>query len=793
VNPKRRSALLDQPLVAWSAPTLARSGPGRGFALLSAPEVLEALDAAVIVRSAEGEVEYWNPGAERLYGWTAEEAMGHPGIGFLIAEGEEQGFVELGERVDREGCAEGELRLRRKDGSTFISHSRTAGVRDADGQVIALVGVSLDISQRVEAVEALVRGEERLHQAERLAGVGNWEYDIGSNTLIGSPGITRIFGLAPGSALDLDSFLAMAHPDDRERLRRVLAETVRDRGTCDLEYRIVRTGGSVRTLQMSGEVVRDAAGAPLRFRGATVDVTAQREAEHARGESERLLRQGFEESPIGMAIQRPGDGRYLRVNDALCRMVGRTREELLGLRADEITHPDDVALSKEARAEVARGGSLRDVQQRYALPDGTSVWASVYVSGVEDAAGSVTALFAQIIDVSEQKAREVELESAVVEAGWLGRIRDALDEDRLVLFAQPIVDLSTGETVQRELLIRMRERDGTLVSPSDFMPAAERYGLIGEIDMWVIGQAAALAADGTAVEINLSGMSIGDPAILETVERALHDSGADPKLLVFEVTETAIANDFEAGRVFAEKLTALGCGFALDDFGTGFSSLTYLKHLPADTLKIDIEFVRDLLSSEADQRLVRAIVDLARGFGQTTIAEGVEDGQTLQRLREMGVDRVQGYFLGRPAPLADDPGSWSPRIDDPDRRAPPDDPIEQVRSFLDVFATRDIERTLKWVHPELEIRVFGTAEHTGQRQPYRGHDGARAYAADVAAIWEQLEIEPITFRHVEDRVIMFGRVRARAAGIEIQEDALWIWKFRDGLIASVQTFRTPSR
>jgi PAS domain S-box-containing protein len=510
--------------------------------------------------------------------------------------------------------------------------------------------------------------------------------------------------------------------------------------------------------------VRDAAGAPLRFRGATVDVTAQREAEHARGESERLLRQGFEEAPIGMAIQRPGDGRYLRVNDALCRMVGRTREELLGLRSDEITHPDDVALSKEARTEVARGGSLRDVQKRYARPDGTSVWASVYVSGVEDAAGSVTALFAQIIDISEQKARELELESAVVEAGWLGRIRDALDEDRLVLFAQPIVDLSTGETVQRELLIRMRERDGTLVAPCEFLPAAEHYGLIGEIDMWVIGQAAALAADGTAVEINLSALSIGDPAILEAAERALHDSGADPKLLVFEVTETAIANDFEAGRAFAEKLTALGCGFALDDFGTGFSSLTYLKHLPADTLKIDIEFVRDLLSSEADQRLVRAIVDLARGFGQTTIAEGVEDGQTLQRLREMGVDRVQGYFLGRPAPLADDPDSWSPRTDDPDRRAPPDDPIEQVRSFLDVFATRDIERVLKWVHPELEIRVFGTAE-----------------------------IEPITFRHVEDRVIMFGRVRARAAGVEIQEDALWIWKFRDGLIASVQTFRTPSK
>jgi PAS domain S-box-containing protein len=658
--------------------------------------------------------------------------------------------------------------------------------------VIAVVGVTLDVSRRVEAVEALVRGETRLHEAERLAGVGSWEYDIASNTLIGSPGITRIFGLLPGSALDLKGFLALAHPDDREQLRRALAEMVRDCGACDVEYRIVRADGSVRWLQMSGEVVRDASGSAVRCRGATVDVTAQREAERARSESESLFRKGFDEAPIGMAIQRPGDGRYLRVNDALCLMLGRTREELLELTFYEITHPDDAALSMAARADVAVGGSLRDLQKRYTRPDGTSVWASVNVSAVEDASGAVTALFAQVIDISEQKAREAELESVVAGAAWLARIRDALDEDRLVLFAQPIVDLSSGETVQHELLIRMRERDGTLVSPGEFLPAAERYGLIGEIDMWVIGQAASLAAEGTAVEINLSGLSIGDPAILAAIERALEESGADPKLLVFEVTETAIASDLDAGRAFAEKLTALGCGFALDDFGTGFGGLTYLKHLPANTLKIDIDFVRDLLTSEPDQRLVRAIVDLAHGFGQTTVAEGVEDEQTLQRLREMGVDRAQGYFLGRPGPLDEGPDSWSPRTDDPERSAPPDDPIEQVRSFLDVFASRDVDEALTWLHPEVEVRVFATAERTGQREPYRGHDGARAYFADLAAVWEKLEIEPITFRHVDDTVIVFGRVHGCSAGVDALQDSLWIWKFRDGLIASVQTFRTPN-
>ena len=538
---------------------------------------------------------------------------------------------------------------------------------------------------------------------------------------------------------------------------------------------------------MSGEVVHNAPGSAPRLRGATVDVTAQREAEHARGESERLLRKGFDEAPIGMAIQRAVDGRYLRVNDALCRMVGRTRDELLEPTFGEITHADDVALGEEAFAKVAGGGEpLHQVQKRYVRPDGTVVWASVHMSAVKDPTGAVTALSSQVIDISEQKAREARLESAVVEAGWLARIRDALDEDRLVLFAQPIVDLSSGETVQRELLIRMRERDGTFVPPCEFLPAAERYGLIGEIDMWVIGQAASLAAGGTAVEVNLSGMSIGDPAIMDAIERALEESGADPKLLVFEVTETAIASDLEAGRAFAEQLLALGCGFALDDFGTGFGGLTYLKHLPADTLKIDIEFVRDLLTSEPDQRLVRAIVDLGHSFGQTTVAEGVEDEQTLQRLREMGVDRAQGYFLGRPGPLQEGPDSWSPRTDHGERDAPSEDPIEQVRSFLDAFASRDVEFVLKWVHPEVEVRVFATAERTGHREPYRGHDGVRAYFADVAAVWE-----PITFRQVEDTVIVFGKVHVGSAGGEFHDDALWVWKFRDGLIASVQTFRTP--
>lgn len=135
------------------------------------------------------------------------------------------------------------------------------------------------------------------------------------------------------------------------------------------------------------------------------------------------------------------------------------------------------------------------------------------------------------------------------------------------------------------------------------------------------------------------------------IEQQIREAHANPANLVFEITETALMHDITTGEVFARGLAALGCGLALDDFGTGFGSFTYLKALPIGYLKIDIEFVRDLDSSPANQHLVKAIVNLARSFGHRTIAEGVEDERTLELLREYGVDFAQGYLLGRPAPI----------------------------------------------------------------------------------------------------------------------------------------------
>ncbi|MFA9271899.1 MAG: putative bifunctional diguanylate cyclase/phosphodiesterase [Baekduiaceae bacterium] len=238
---------------------------------------------------------------------------------------------------------------------------------------------------------------------------------------------------------------------------------------------------------------------------------------------------------------------------------------------------------------------------------------------------------------------------------WMDRIRDALDDERFVLYAQPIVSLETGDTEQYELLLRMRDEDGEVIPPGAFLSVAERSGLISRIDRWVVERAidllAASGAGGPTFEVNLSGSSIGDEVLLELIERRLKETGVCPKRLVFEITETVAVADVPRAQAFAARLNELGCRFALDDFGSGFGSFYYLKHLPFDFLKIDGEFVRDCARDKTDRLIISAAVDIARGLGKRTIAEVIEDDGTWQQLRELGVDDGQGFYLGRPEPV----------------------------------------------------------------------------------------------------------------------------------------------
>lgn len=638
----------------------------------------------------------------------------------------------------------------------------------------------------------LARSAARLDDAERIAGVGSWELELRTSEITYSAGTARLLGLREGERVHLDDHLQRVHPADRRLVRRCGADCIRD-GSASCEYRIIRLGDELRTVSLRAEMVADGPDADRYMRGAVLDVTDQRRAERERQSAEALLRQGFDAAQIGMSLSEPtARGRCLRVNDAMCALVGRPREQLLGRSLlMSVAHPGDRAEVDSARRSLLSGeASSFRAEHRYFRADGSVAWGMLHITPVRGADGTVEALYTQLIDITESKEREARLERDVGDAIWLGRIRDALDADRLVLYAQPIVDLVTGETVQNELLLRMLGEDGELVAPGDFLPVAERYGLISEIDRWVIREAVASAAGGTPSEFNLSGRSIADPGTIRELATALEETGADPSLLVVEVTETAFAGHADGGREFARQVRALGCRLALDDFGTGFSTLSYLKHVPADYLKIDIEFVRELASSETDARVIRGIVGLAREFGQTTIAEGVEDETTLMLLRELGVQQAQGYLFGRPAPRDEPPAR--------DRRGPRParptaagnaghDDVAIVESAFAAFAAWDLPAMIAHCSPEIVLRPSPRFADGGAL--YRGHDGLRAYAADVLGEWDEWLLTAFNFRPAPGSVIVFGRSEGRRRDERCGLNVLWVVRVRDGLLESIEAFQ----
>lgn len=348
----------------------------------------------------------------------------------------------------------------------------------------------------------------------------------------------------------------------------------------------------------------------------------------------------------------------MRKTDVLGRLAG----DQFGVLLHESDGQKTAAIAEELRALVE---SNRFVIERQSF----RVTVSIGVTHINDLKLSGKELLAQA-EAAMYEAKEngrntieefkpesqTELQS---KRAWSERIRSAVDQGRFVLLAQPILDLAAGTVSQYEMLIRMRSEGEGLISPGAFLPTAERFGMIQGIDRWVAQQAVRTlarykrAGKDVTLEINLSGLTMTDPDFVMMVGREMVKEAIDPSKLVFEVTETAAVADIEQARKFAESLNRLGCRFALDDFGSGFASFYYLKHLPISYLKIDGEFVKDLPRSPTDQLVIKALVSVAEGLGIKTVAEFVEDQETLELLRKFGVTYAQGYHIGRPAPLPD--------------------------------------------------------------------------------------------------------------------------------------------
>lgn len=445
-------------------------------------------------------------------------------------------------------------------------------------------------------------------------------------------------------------FSDFTHPGDVDVDRKFIAGALAggvETQTGDKRY--LQRDGSVIAMNASVELIRDAAGAPLYFVSHLHDLARQHAAQESARDTERTLRSVIDNTPAMISVKGP-DFRYQLVNREFERFFGVSSSWIVGRGDANILPEADLAGVRAADLRVLAGETVQEEETK--LRNGSDRTFLTVRFPLADDRGGVRAICVASTDITERRQQE---RAAQERAECAALVHSALSQHRFVLHGQPIVNLSAMQPAKAELLIRMLKVRGgeELVAPRAFLPAAERFGLIQVIDEWVVERAIELAALGHHVAVNVSANTISDRLRVDGIERAILASEAPPGNLTFEITETAVADNLHAARAFATGLRVLGCKLALDDFGVGHGSFTYLRHLPVDYLKIDMQFVRNLLSSDEDRHVVEAIVGVARHFDIETIAEGVEDEATLDELRLMNVDYAQGYWIGRPQPLPD--------------------------------------------------------------------------------------------------------------------------------------------
>ncbi|MFP3873561.1 MAG: putative bifunctional diguanylate cyclase/phosphodiesterase [Thiohalophilus sp.] len=643
----------------------------------------------IIVVNDQHAIETFNPAAEKLFGFNSQEIRGKP-LDWLLPD-----FILPRDEASlpRE---ELEVEGRHRTGYAIPMSMRISLMHNDDR--IYYTCLIADISARKAAEQMLLDAEARYRNLVETAHDLVWSMDREGRWTYLNDAVSRIYGYRASEML-FRHYHEFQAPESVQRDKNAIARILEGQELLHYETVHLDKDGQRRYISFNAKPRLDENGEVVSIMGTARDISAQKafereltyQAQHDtltglynrnyfQRETERALSRIYR-SGASCALLYLDLDQFKYINDTLGHAAGdrlllecsemlqeHTREADLLARfgGDEfMLLLDDVDPS--TALGVAENIRLLFENYRF-IEDGKTfnITCSIGIAMLsqQSLSGDEVLSHADLAcNIAKSQGRnclhlhdpgDKQRDGMAEDMGWASRVRDAFENNHFKLVFQPIVDIQNGLSEDYEVLLRMSLDDGDVILPGGFLPAAERFGLINQVDRWTVRSAIEHLAelheknDSIHFAINLSGRAFEDRELLPLINSLLRETRLSPEALTFEITESAAISNLAKATRFIYQLKDIGCQFALDDFGTGFSSFAYLKHLPVDKLKIDGSFVKELAGSEIDQAMVQSMNQIAHALGKQTIAEFVENEKTLVLLREFEVDFAQGHHLGKP-------------------------------------------------------------------------------------------------------------------------------------------------
>ncbi len=644
---------------------------------------------AIIVSNDNGKIVLYNPAAEKLFGYKTQDIK-HNTISNLLPliVNNEGKPMMIEDKIESQAL--------HHDGSSVPIKLSISKLRMNDR--ICYAYLVQDISKRKATEVLLQNAEDRYRTLVETAHDLVWSMNADGHWTYLNNAVTRIYGYELKEMIGhhFSQFQApVSHSHDKRALKRLLLgdELVQ------YETLLKHKDGTQRHISFNAKPIYDEKNNIVSITGTARDITDQKAYENELTYQSQhdtltgLLNRRYFHQELTRVIARVARSgmecallyidldQFKYINDTLGHAAGdalllectnllqkhtRDGDLLARFGGDEFTILLYNIAPSKAQAVAENLRELFDKYRFYQKGKAYNVTCSIGLSIIDnninspDDALSRADLACNIAKTQGRNCvhistkRDEEKMGMSEDMGWAARVRDAYENDKFKLMYQPIFSISNKNVEDYEVLLRIPLSDGSMILPGGFIPAAERFGLIHHVDRWTVRKAITTLSElnnnnhHARFAINLSGRAFEDQELLPLIANLLKETGLDPQLLTFEITETEAIENLTSATSFICKLKDLGCKFALDDFGSGFSSFNYLKNLPVDILKIDGSFVQALHKTHVDQAMVQSMNQIAHALGKKTIAEFVENNDTLSLLEDYGVDFAQGHYLGRP-------------------------------------------------------------------------------------------------------------------------------------------------